>query len=243
MKKGNHKKLLYRCFACIIACGAIYGIGQHIFGARAFSFSLDSQLSAQMHNVIKDTVKESYFGSLALLAQSIKKACPAAGLISIERCGDNALHIICKADMPWICLADHMLLLKTGTIVEKRCFTDVALQDLPLLSFKDGVFPSQLSVEFKQWLLGLDTAIFAQYGITWADDYEIYLTDKSDKHKTIICSVDTKIDEKIREKCQRIINEKNIDAQGTARWCLYTADIRFDKQIIICSRRGGAYHG
>lgn len=240
MKKGGKKSLLL--IAVLFAvCGGSYRIGRAIFGSKEYSFSLDPQLSADMHKSIKDAVLESYFGSLALLGGLIQNVCPAAGVISIERCGNNVLHVSCKSETPYLLLADQFVLLKNEKIVEKKCFARMAIQHLAMIDIKNMHGQMVFSSEFKQWLLQLDESIFQNYAISWADDYEIYLTDKNDAHKNIICSVSNSIDESIREKCRQIIDEKGINAQGTARYC--SADIRFEKQIIICSQKGGACHG
>lgn len=240
MKKGGKKSLLLVALFFAV-CGGSYRIGRSIFGSKEYSFSLDPQLSADMHKSIKDAVHESYFGSLALLGELIQNVCPAAGPISLERRANNVLHVSCKSETPYLLLADQFVLLKNGQIVEKKCFDQPAIQHVAKIDIKNMHDQMVFSSEFKQWLLQLDESIFAQYAISWADDYEIYLTDKKDAHKNIICSVSNSIDERIREKCQQIINDKSISAQGTARYC--SADIRFEKQIIICSQKGGACHG
>lgn len=241
MKKGGKKNVLLIA-AFIMLCGGSYHIGTLIFGSKSYSFSLDPQLSDMTQKKIKAAVHESYFGSLALLGEVIQNVCPAAGAISIARLANNVLHISCRSEMPYLMLADQFVLLKNGQIVEKKCFTQKVIQSLAVIDIKNMNEGVSFSAEFKQWLLQLDESIFAQYAISWSDDYEIYLTDKNDAHKNIICSVSNSIDKSIREKCQQIIDEKiNVHAQGTARYC--SADIRFEKQIIICSQKGGACHG
>ena len=142
--------------------------------------------------------------------------CAAAGAIAIERRGNNVLHISCKSETPYLILADQFVLLKNGQTVEKKCFSPTAIQHLAVIDIKNMNGLIAFSTEFKQWLLQLDESIFQNYAISWADDYEIYLTDKNDAHKNIICSVGNSVDRSIREKCQQIINEKSMHAQGTA---------------------------
>ena len=218
MKKGGNKKIIFIAIGITIICGSIYKLGTTIFGVNSYVISVDPQLSIAMQQSIKDSVYESYFGSLVCIAQSIKEICPAAGHITIERRSDNTLYISCVSEIPYLKLGDQMVLLKNGLVVESRCFAQKSIQDLPIISFKNDAQPVCFSHELKQWLLNLDATLIQNYAISWADDYEIYLMDKNDARNTIVCSVSNQIDENMREKCQRIIEEKNINAQGTARY-------------------------
>lgn len=242
--KSHSKKIVFVTVLCLIGGLASYKLGHAIFGADKYHFSLDAQLSTAMHKAIKDAVNESGIMPLAGIAESVRTVCPAVANVAVERRANKSLHIIVEADKPYLCFAGKSVLLSSGSVVDKKCFKKAVLKDLPIVACKEhGDANSEVSPDFIQWLLHLDTDIFAQYAITWIDDYEICLQDKQDNHAMIMCSIDTPLDEKIRDVCQRIIGERIDHAQGTVRDYLYTADIRFEKQIIISLQKGGACNG
>jgi hypothetical protein len=241
MKSGGKKVFLVAVLVAVAGFGT-YRMGMQIFGAQQFHFSLDPKLSPAMHKAIKQAVYESYITALASLCGLVQDACPALEQISIERRANNKLYIAVTCKQPYLCI-DTKVLTTAGTIVDSACFTPTALEPLPVVTQKNLFGKATITDEFKQWLLQLDPSVFASYDIVWTDDFSIQLHDKQNNQQTILCSVSTAPDKSLRELCQRIIEEKTICAQGTARKYGYTADIRFENQIIICSHKGGACHG
>ena len=241
MKNGGKKVFLIAAILLFAGFGS-YRLGMHIFGAQQFHFSLDPKLSPAMHKAIKDAVYESYITALASLCGLVRDACPALEDMSIERRANNKIYVAVSSVQPYLCIGTSILT-TTGTVVDKSCFTPKALEQLPAITQKNVFGKATITNEFKQWLLRLDPSVFALYDVVWNDDFAIELQDKQNDQQTILCSVSAAPDKSLRELCQRIIEEKTICAQGTARKYLYTADIRFEKQIIICSHKGGAYHG
>jgi hypothetical protein len=242
MKIWGNKNYSIVMIALIIIGAGSYRLGICIFGSDSYSFCIDSQLSASMQHAIKDVAHASCCLSLSRIAHAITQACPAVGAIALERRANKMLHVIITAGSPYLCFSDQHVLLKTGQIVDKESFAPMALNALPVVNCHDAA-AAQLSADFKHWLLQLDSTLFAHYAVTWKNDYEIYLGDKQDNHKSILCSVNTPVTEKMSHMCQRIIEKKKSDVQGTAQKSFLTADIRFEKQIIICSQKGGACHG
>lgn len=240
MKFGNKKALLMALVA--IAGFGTYRLGTHVFGAQQFRFSLDRKLSPSMQKAIKEAVYESYITALSSLSETISKVCSALEHISIERRANNKIYITAKSADPYVRISE-LVLTSSGLVLDKACFTHEVLQPLPTIIQKNLLGKVTITDEFKQWLLRLDPSVFAFYEIIWTDDFSIELHDKHNEKQTILCSVTTIPDKNLRELCQRIFDEKIICAQGTARKYAYTADIRFEKQIIICSHKGGAVHG
>lgn len=241
MKKGGKKIFLITTLLILVMVG-FYKIGVTIFAADQFHFSIDPQLSGEIHKAIKEAVYESYGNSFASLSYAIKKACPALKQVNLERCPNNKLYVQVQSMNPYACIGDTVLT-DMNAVVEKSCFVPASLENIPVIHQKNVLGKVTITDEFKQWVLHLDPSVFALYDIIWNDDFSIELHDKNKNNQTILCSVCSAPDQSIRELCQRIIDEKSCGAQGTARRSLYTADIRFEKQIIICSHKGGACNG
>jgi hypothetical protein len=121
-------------------------------------------------------------------------------------------------------------------------FTPKALEQIPHVSIAQQANPFEVSKEFVSWLKNLDPQIIKDFSISWSDDYQIYLQHKQMRMQTILAGVNTPVSGEIIQVCQQIVDQKINLEQGTARvlWC---ADIRFDKQIIVSSHKGGACHG
>lgn len=240
--KSKGKKIFLLTIGLVCIGVGSYRWGSYIFNAQQFQFFLDSKLSPTMHQAIKDAVYESYGATLVELGNKIQQTCPALQQVRIEQRANNTLYVYADSVEPYLCIGDRILT-KNGLLVESTHFASSSLKSLPKIVQKDSLNMAAVTNEFKKWLLRLDSLVFACYQVVWSDDYHIELKDKHAQAATILCSVDVVPDKNIRELCQRIIEEKAIDMQGTARGCWYTTDIRFEKQIILCSRKGGACHG
>ena len=229
-------------FAAVSAASfSLYQLGTAVFCAKTFSFCLDSRLSFPMQEAIKSAVHQTGIVSLPDLAACVQKVCLFVASVAVQRSACNVLKVSCTVHAPALCLADHSVMVANGSVADRSAFGAEALNDIPVIyGLSRYTTPSSA---FTQWILGLDHEVFDAYRITWADDYEIYLHDKQDEQKKIICSVANRVTQGVREQCRQIIQEKQTVVHGTAHRAPYTADIRFEKQIVICSHAGGVYHG
>ena len=219
---------------------SIYKVSVAIFGADQYYFSIDPLLENNTHAKLCQSLKNKHYFSLHSIASTLKCACPALEHVSILRRPNNSLSIQCQSSAPYLRLTNDLMLLSNGAVVDKSWFSVSALEPIARIEFKNEMNENLLSQEGKEWLLSLDPAITKQYFVFWHDDYHIELRDYANKNIKVICNVHNRFNEEIREKCQRIIESKK-QAQGTARDFLYTADIRFEKQIILCTQKGGAH--
>ena len=104
MKGIGKKKIVISILLSIIICISSYNIGQALFGARQFTFSLDPQLSSAAKQAIKSATRSSYFGPLASITQAIQRAFPAVQTMCVERLANNVVHIAIEEVSPCICL-------------------------------------------------------------------------------------------------------------------------------------------
>ncbi len=239
MKGRNSKKFVYT-FLVIVCAAGMYKLKGVIFTPSRCSFSFDSELSPTTKQAIKDAVKSSYLGPLAAIPHAIQKVCPAAGDINVQLTPDKTVHVRINKSNPYLRIAEDTVLLRSGKLVKADYFYKEVVEQLPHISIAQQ---GEISDQCKSWLLHLDPSLVQEYTICLHDDYEIVMADKIDQHKKIICSVFTPINDEIKGMCQRIIDERLRSMQGTARSVCYSADIRFEKQIIVCSQKGGACHG
>lgn len=238
--KGRHSKKIGYVITLVICAAGMYKLKGVMFTPSRCAFSFDCELSPATKIAIKEAVKSSYLGPLSAIPQKIQEVCPAVTDLNISLRPDKTVFVQVNKTQPYLRIANEDILLRSGKIVNANYFCADIVNQLPhIMTASD----QPISQQFSAWLLKLDPLLMEQYAICFHDDYEIVLTDKQDKQKKIICSSFTAIDDEIKGMCQRVIAERLRSMQGTARSVCYSADIRFEKQIIVCSQKGGACHG
>lgn len=238
--KGRSSKKIGYVITLVICAAGMYKLKGVIFTPARCAFSFDSELSPSTKQAIKDAVKSSYLGPLSAIPQKIQEVCPAVTDVNISLRPDKTVFVQVNKSQPYVRIASDNILLHSGKIVNAKYFCAEVVNQLPhIMTASDQSVSQQLCA----WLLKLDPSLLQNYSICFHNDYEIVMVDKQDVHKKIICSSFTAIDDEIKGMCQRIIDERLRSVQGTARSVCYSADIRFEKQIIVCSQKGGACHG
>lgn len=216
--------------------------GNAIFTMDSYQLSINPLLSFSSKKIIKEIVAQNYNKSCYQLSEQLLKACPAIKNIAVRRCADHRLKIDIDVHAPFMQISDCGVLLDNGVIVHTNHFVAHALKKIPQVQLANHTDPFSLSKEFISWLQQLDSQILNNFFICWHDDYQIYLQHKTTRAQTILAGVTTPVNGEIIQVCKQLVDQKVNLEQGTARvtWC---ADIRFDKQIIVSSHKGGACHG
>lgn len=222
-------------FCCWRACDAI-------FAMDSYQLSIDPLVSSSSKKILKKIVAQNYNKSCNTLSEQLLKACPAIKNIAIIRCADQKLKIAIDIHAPYMRIAEQGVLLENGNLVHAYHFTNNAIKKVPQVQLAKHTDSFSLSKEFVTWLQQLDSHVLNNFFITWHDDYQIYLQNKNTPTQTILAGITTPVNGEIIQVCMHIVDQKINLEQGTARvsWC---ADIRFDKQIIISSHKGGAWYG
>lgn len=217
-------------------------LGHTIFSMDSYQLAMHPLFSSSSKKLIKQIVAQHYQDSFGQLSKQLFDMCPAIKNISVQHCANHQLKISVDAYQPFIQLGDRALLLETGNIVSKHHYTAKSVEQLAQVCMASHVDPFVVSKEFVSWLQHLDEQIIKDFSIIWQDDYEIYLQHKQACTQIILAGVGTPVNGEIIQACRQIVDQKINLGQGTARvsWC---ADIRFDKQIIVSSHKGGACHG
>jgi|GEM_PF-6267124 hypothetical protein len=242
MKKVVTKKRLTVFFALAIIAGVAYQLEKKLFCVQEYHFFLDPHLSNGMRTKIERALTETD-GSFSAIAQTVFEICPALETIAIERLANNVQYFSCKAAQPAVSFESKSALLPSGIVVDADCYTREVIAQIPSIHAQKEGACDTISPELAHWLLALNPDVFKQYHIALGDDYSIYLTNNNDRNRIILTSVVKDFDDEMRRVCERIISEKQMSVQGTARSLCCVADIRFEKQIVLCSQKGGARNG
>lgn len=242
--KGKHIALVLfgTTMSMLLVVLCAWRTGNAIFSMDSYQLSINSLLSSSSKKIVKEIVAQNYNKPFSTLSEQLIKACPAIKNIAVQRCADHQLKIAIDMCNPYMTIADCGVLLDNGTVVHAQHFAPKALERIPQVAMAQKANPFEISKEFVSWLKNLDAQIINDFSINWQDDYQIYLQHKQMRTQTILAGVNTPVSGEIIQVCQQIVDQKINLEQGTARvsWC---ADIRFDKQIIVSSHKGGACHG
>lgn len=231
---------MYKAFF-ILSVGALcYYVKNLLFNSTDYVFCIDSRLSEAVAVECQMIVRNSY-GALAYTADRLKKEFAAIERVEMWQDAYKKLHVTIQAAKPHVCLNNQLILLSSGAVVSVGCFTKDIYKNIPLVGYIGPCLEMPVSEKLKQWLLHFDLSMLSHYAISYRDDYEIIIHNKASSYAKILCSIETPIDQKMSALCERIIQVKGQMVQGTAPHSLYTADIRFEKQIIVRSQRRGAY--
>lgn len=242
--KGKHIALVLfgTTMSTLLVVLCAWRAGNAIFSMDSYQLSINPLLSFSSKKIIKEIVAQNYDKSFSTLSEQLLKACPAIKNIAVQRCANHQLKIAIDMCSPFMRIADCAVLLDNDSVVHAQHFSPKALDEIPQVVMAQKANPFEISKEFVSWLKNLDEQIIKDFSISWQDDYQIYLQHKQMRMQTILAGVNTPVSGEIIQVCQHIVDQKINLEQGTARvsWC---ADIRFDKQIIVSSHKGGACHG
>lgn len=234
--KGRYLVLL------LVAVPLCWRLGYSIFSMDAYKLTLNPLISVTSKKLIKQIVAHHYQSSFEQLSEQLLQACPAIKNVAVQHCADHQLKIFVDMHQPCMQLGEAALLLENGSIVSKHHYAPASIEHLAQVQIASHADPFAISKELISWLQHLDKQILQDFSISWHDDYEIYLQHKQARAQTILAGVRTPVNGEIIQVCKQIVDQKINLGQGTARvsWC---ADIRFDKQIIVSSHKGGACYG
>ena len=242
--KGKHIALVLfgATMSVMLVALCAWRTGNAIFSMDSYQLSINPLLSSYSKKMVKEVVAHNYNKPCHQLSEQLLKTCPAIKNVAVRRCADHTLKIDIDVYNPYLQLSDCGVLLENGAVVHAQHFTLNSLEKIPQVQLAEHKDPFSLSKEFISWLHQLDSHVLTNFFISWHDDYQIYLQHKTARAQTILAGVNTPLDGEIIQVCQQIVDQKVNLEQGTARvtWC---ADIRFDKQIIVSSHKGGACHG
>lgn len=228
----------------MIACGALlciaslYVATRALFAIHQYTFSFDPLLTVACQKRIVDLVEKSKITDPCALQELIFCNCPAIQAITVERSAHQVLHIELCCMPPALVLNDNWVLCEQGSIVPKHFFEDFLIASRAVIKMPDSM-PLYISWRFKQWLANINTALLSRYSISWINDYQILLHDKENTNITLVCSAQDQLSESRLQawrQIQKELDERIPQKGASTQWI---ADLRFDKQIIVCPNGQG----
>lgn len=218
--------------------GAVEGYSCHFCSVCSSSLQEKvrnySALQTQLHSV-----------SLAAVAHTLVQQFPCLKKVSCTKDSAKVVQIYCQSAQPFFCLNGTHVLADADRVLEKECFALESLSSLPTI---EVVAVSQgapvLSAQAKESMHRIPLELFDQYQMTWVDDTQVWLREKSSPSFSLVFHTCSLPDKKIIAECEKIKKEFEssglIVPQGKKRW---VADMRFANQIILSADTGGRFNG
>jgi hypothetical protein len=201
-------------------------------------YDLDPQFSECARKDIITVVQSSLHHSLPTLCQTIKDSCHAVDSVAVEKLASGFLVIHADAKRADALIGTSQILLADGSFVPCSLFDQKSIAALEKISVEQE--RNSYSLAFGKWLAARDATIKEKYQACWFDDYEIMLIHKERPDLRILCTIHDAPHEKMMDQCVQLLEHQKEKNKNKMNCC---ADIRFEKQIVICSRKGGAEYG
>lgn len=126
---------------------------------------------------------------------------------------------------------------QSGILQPTIYYTEKALADIAVIETKQNCCPTE---KFLQWVCHIPKKIWTDYKIVYHNDFAITVTDKNNT-LCIICSCTMPFTEELLTKC--LVVKKNLSVCTPHTSHAFTADVRFENQIIVKNNKKGAWCG
>jgi hypothetical protein len=244
----NHIRFLSYAGAGVVSYGLVMVIISSMFGITQYDLQVDDRivpnLNAQLFAYIQD-LPCGIRVAPDISAQEIQKQFPWIQSVSFFRIPTKTMRVAVTIGEPQVrvnaaIVTDHLHVLPACT------FVPTALTQIPALHVNfHNVNRAEVPQAFIPHAKTFTDERFKPYIISWIDEYRARLTDKEQPQFNILFNTHSIPDAATFAHCAVI--KKQLEERGSfsgrqkeARW---VADVRFDRQVIVFSEKGGIAHG
>lgn len=232
-------------------CGASYALTMFImgsiFGVQSYHLKIDDRivpsLNAQLAAHIQ-TLPSGVRVAPDLSAQAIQKQFPWVKSVSLFRIPTKIMQVAVAVDEPQVkinafIITDHLRVLPVSTFIPS------ALSALPSLQVTFLNAESNIPPAFIPHAQTFTDERFSPYTLTWIDEFQARLTDKEQPQFTILFNAHSIPDTAMFAHCSSIkkLLEERGSFAGRHKGTRWVADVRFERQVILFSEKGGITHG
>lgn len=172
--------------------------------------------------------------SLSSLAGTLHERFPILQSSLLQKFPSKNVTLTVRSSRPFCTLNGDLVLSDDGKLLSKELFSISSLKDKPNISTTTTDESNVLVHD----LIHIPLELFEQFSFTWNSACELWLKDKKSPF-SIVCVAHCLPDKKKLAQCkmvQRILEQRGTPVRKVpVHW---VADIRFDKQIIVFSKRG-----
>lgn len=232
----------------VASYGLTMAIISSMFGIRQYDLKVDDRIVPNLNAQLFAYIQNLPCGMRVtpdVSAQEIQKQFPWIQSVSFFRIPTKTMQIAVTVGEPQVkvnaaVVTDQLRMLPAST------FVPTALSQVPVLHVDfHNVNRAEIPQAFIPHAKTFTDERFKQYNISWIDEYRARLIDKEYPQFAILFNAHSIPDAAMFAHCALI--KKQLEERGSfagrqkeTRW---VADVRFDRQVIVFSEKGGIAHG
>ncbi|HZW60956.1 MAG TPA: hypothetical protein VFF04_01910 [Candidatus Babeliales bacterium] len=219
-----------------------------VFGVKRYSFSIDPLFSDVTRRAIIEYIEESEsfknsssFERFAFLQDRF----PAIKSLKTELIAPNVLHCEVSATPPVIKINDTLILTDSGLVVLPETFASYRLENLYGIQVNEApLFTHKVSSTMLECIKKISPSLYSRFSISWISEFHVRFDDKLNPSFSILCAAQSIPNEQMLRYCEQLLQTNT--RQGTNGCKVpkhWIADVRFSKQIILFTEKGGVGYG
>lgn len=232
MKKG----LKIGVFIIVSVLGSLVGRKIKNLCTRPVFLTLSSSpslalLSPEVQNHLRSFISQqrTSFDASSVCACLLKNSFPVLKNVKLSFKHGRFL-VYAQVAKPLLIINDQYVVTDTQRFVERTCWSDAALIDVPRVTVADH---TTLSLSSLKALTRLSYGLKDAYHISWIDDSLVKFYDPAYPRATLIGNAATQPEQLCNSRCAQLKSEimkKKTSRKGPNDWCI---DVRFKNQMIV----------
>lgn len=220
----------------------------NVFGIEHYTVAVDHRivpdLNAQLTTLI-ETLPCGLSVAPDISAKKIQDQFPWINSLSFYRIPTKKMVVNVAIEEPQVKI-NSTIITERLRVLPAATFIPASIAALPTLAV---TFPNnplnQIPQQFVPHAKMFASEQFAPYALTWIDEYHARLIDKEQPLFTILFNAYAIPDAAMFAHCASI--KKQLEARGSfagrQKGTHWVADVRFERQVIVFSEKGGLTHG
>jgi len=220
-----------------------------VFGVQRYDLHVDGRIIPAINDELAAHVKSLPHGIRVgpdVSAQTIQKQFPWIHSLSFSRMATQTMYVAVTIDEPRI-KVNEAIITDQSRVISASTYMLFGIAALPTLKIN---FPAITDLDeipdsfIPHAQLFID-ARFAPYTVSWIDEYSARLTDIEQPNFTILFNAHAIPDAAMFTHCstiKQILKERG-SFEGRHKGTHWIADVRFERQVIVYSEKGGIAHG
>ena len=244
----NHIRLIsYTTLSAAFSALVLFIISA-VFGIQQYDLRVDDRIVPALNAQLAAHVQNLPHGVRVtpnLSADLIQKKFPWIKSVSFFRIPTKTMQVAVALDEPQL-RVNGAVITEQSHVVPASTFMPAAIEGLPKLeiTFTESDY-DMLPDHFVPHAHTFTDERFLPYTISWIDEYTARLTDKEQPQFTILFNAHVIPDAGMFAHCSSIkqLLQERGSFGGRNKDTRWVADIRFERQVIVFSEKGGIAHG
>ena len=242
MKNRVNVAYFFAIALCVFGLAATFQrVCSKICAIRYISYSFDPQLSITMRSAIEQQVSRLECDAkyqVPVIMQELLRIFPDIKQIDVRSLPYNMAEVVITAPDPVVRINNSHVLTENQSIISSNYYAQYALDRLPEMRVSSKINRS-VSLEMMAAIQqSIKEQIFDRFMVSLCDEQKWYLQDKKDPLFTICCNASSLPTGTLCALYDQVKQEVRKKGMTKTAW---TADIRFNHQIVLSRYKGGRY--